>query len=92
MICLICIVYSFYCQPCQFLKKTLGQFENLVLVIMSIKENSCLIGRTPFCLKQVALSPLVTVPIFLRIQVLLFFHEFIVISGKKTYNRLTRCY
>ena len=73
-------------------KKTLGQFENLVLVIMSIRENSFLISRTPFCLKQVALSPLGTVPIFLRIQVLLFFHDFIVISGKKTYNRLTRCY
>ena len=30
------------------LKKTLGQFENLVFVIMSTRENICLIARTPW--------------------------------------------
>ena len=39
--CLLCI---FYCQTTQILK-TLGQFENLVFVIMSTRENIRLIAR-----------------------------------------------
>ena len=41
---LLCI---FYCQTTLILK-TLGQFENLVFVIMSTRENIRLIARTSF--------------------------------------------
>ena len=42
--CLLCI---FYCQTTPILK-TLGQFENLVFIIMSTRKNIRLIARTPF--------------------------------------------
>ena len=41
--CLLCI---FYCWTTPILK-TVGQFENLVFVIMSTRENIRLIARTP---------------------------------------------
>ena len=43
--CLHCI---FYCQTTPILK-TLGQFENLVFVIMSTRENIRLIAKTSLC-------------------------------------------
>ena len=45
-VCLLCI---FYCRTTPILK-TLGQFENLVFVIMSTRENIRLIARTPLSL------------------------------------------
>ena len=42
--CLLCI---FYCQTTP-ISKTLGQFENLVFVIMSTRENVRLIARCSY--------------------------------------------
>ena len=45
------ITCIFYCQTTPILK-TLGQFEDLVFVIMSTRENIRLIARTPLFLKS----------------------------------------
>ena len=42
-----CLLYIFYCRTTAIFK-TLGQFENLVFVIMSTRENIRLFARTPF--------------------------------------------
>ena len=50
-----CLLCTFYCQTTPILK-TLGQFENLVFVIMSTRENIRLIARTSSCTSDTAAS------------------------------------